>query len=221
MNKPIYLFTTVLIILFNQTVNACDTITVTMITHPSINGPLDIEWDLEDESTGQEIFEGDYIFSETDSIYSYTACLDSGCYRARARFDFELEYGMFEIWVTLNGDTLDTYQEIDYNDDDFKYYFSLNSFCQDDDEVGIIEPKSTPLMFPIPAENHIVLEHNYLNSGTLVTARNTLGDIVFSGRSDGKYLYIDCSNWPNGSYLISLSGDNYDSIVAIKTIVSH
>jgi hypothetical protein len=221
MNKSTYLLTCCLFLLLSKSVIGCDTITVTMITHPSVNGPLDIEWDLEDEWTDQEIMDGNYIFSETDSIYVYTACLDSGCYRARARFDSDIEQGMFEIWVTLNGDTLETYEEIDYNDDDFKYYFSLNSFCQEDDEVGISEMYYSNSVFPNPADNHIILEHNYLSKGTHVSIRNSSGDLVYSGISENRFVYIDCSHWPNGNYVISLSGENYDSVVAMKSIISH
>jgi Secretion system C-terminal sorting domain len=204
---------------FNSAIS-CDTIYVTMITHLYLGGPQAIEWDLEDEGNGLDIIEGEHNFSVDDSILTYTACLDTGCYRARARFDFEIDSGMFEIWVTLNGDTLPVYDDIDYGDDDYKYYFSLHSFCEDDD-VSIIDSPEISKIYPNPADQFIHLEHPYLTIGSFLEILDQNGRIVFHQKVIDPIVHMDCSDWPNGSYIIWVKRDNYQSIIASKTIVSH
>ena len=113
----------------SNTAMSCDSVVVKMITHPYLDGPLSIEWDVENECTDSYIDEGRHLFSLDDTVLTLTYCLDSGEYRARAKCDFDFQEGMFEIVLTLNGDTIDTNEPVEFNDDDLRYYFDVYVGC--------------------------------------------------------------------------------------------
>lgn len=214
--KHIYTVLFVLVIFSFQGMSQdCDSVIVTFTTHPTSGGPLAIEWDVEDQCLDEYIEEGTWNFTETDTVFTYYACLDSGEYRARAKADgFSFEPGMFEIAVTLNGDTLEQTNEIEFGDDDLRYKFTLHQECEEVIFNHVPEFIQSIQARPVPAHDYMELELGHFVSGTIIEIYSSAGQLIRQLTATSNKMLLDCGQWPVGNYVVVCKSDNYNSIIA-------
>ncbi len=196
----------------SNTAMSCDSVVVKMITHPYLDGPLSIEWDVENECTDSYIDEGRHLFSLDDTVLTLTYCLDSGEYRARAKCDFDFQEGMFEIILTMNGDTIDINEPVEYSDDDLRYYFDIHSGCNYQQPSAVLEllRRNTPLVYPNPA--HMGDKVYVISNGTEPLKISVMDQIGRSLTENEVHIFeevagfsvINCKSLNPGIYIVQV-----------------
>lgn len=107
--------------------------------------------------------------------------------------------------------------------DDFKTFFNpgfQQALLIWPEENTLLEELPVLKVFPNPASFEInIISENLKDAYLLVTDMN--GRLIMRSQKINKERYIiDCSNWQNGFYLISIFNNNFQKIKSIKVLIS-
>ncbi len=120
----------VALLLSFQSFAQCESVTFTLTSNPASGGPSLIDWEIENQVSGEIIGSDVYLFSSIQNTLVIEECLVQGCYRLRIESDDFLSAQTLSIVITdSQGNSIEAFEPIDWQGDRVDYVFGIMGGC--------------------------------------------------------------------------------------------